>query len=536
MTDFEKRLRSALRREAAELVPEGTLPPGFPATGHQGWIVRWRLPLLAAATVLVVAATVMIIAIQNRGGSTVAGPATVGTHDAVGAPPQFTFPTTSRAKEYRTLDELAGDSTNVVLATPTGDSHQQALPDWAVNPNKPDPAPITYVTMHVGSVVAGDDLTAGDLIDVASFGTDADARAALTVPGSYLLFLAPSTLDTKPGEPVFGVEHYSVVGGAAGLYFHDPASTSRAYVKTDLDSPRLPDEVGVDTLDLMTGWYDAIYLDHVAAGQDPASLPPLQHPAGSAESPFVGEPAEAFLCDGTDTVAAAQRDDDWVSFGVTDSTFCVAIDVPDSDDQVVGQTSLTNDGPIRAMVRFGSGWEARVAGVVDDSVTTVLAIRGDDDSAHPDDLIPDNEVPLTQLGNLRAFMLDDVTRAVVAYSDGIEVARQSLPVTHMDDSDGGHGTDLQLYDLRDDLQQLRSQAWSAWTQIAPDTLRVFFVAGNSGCYGAVVTVEEDAHQVRIGVQVGWKPEVSGCDDMAVGAAADITLDAPLGDRAVIPLG
>lgn len=76
----------------------------------------------------------------------------------------------------------------------------------------------------------------------------------------------------------------------------------------------------------------------------------------------------------------------------------------------------------------------------------------------------------------------------------------------------------------------------SWSRL-PDasSLRVYFVAGTPSCYGVHATTTETPDAVTVHLSEGLLPEAADrlCSAKAVLGATTVTLDAPLGDRAVL---
>ncbi len=143
----------------------------------------------------------------------------------------------SRAREFRTLDELAEQASAVILAHPMGEQFEVPLPPD--QGGTADSAPTVYVRLAVERVIAGS-LDAAE-IDLVSPGTDQHTgRWSLCEGGPYVLFVTPAMY--AAGEPAGG---YVAVGGPAGVF----ASPGRgdAFVRVDAASTRLPERIVLGT-------------------------------------------------------------------------------------------------------------------------------------------------------------------------------------------------------------------------------------------------------------------------------------------------
>lgn len=143
----------------------------------------------------------------------------------------------SRAREFRSLDELAEQASAVILAHPTGEQSEVPLPPE--QGGTADSAPTVYVRLAVERVIAGS-LDAAE-IDLVSPGIDQrTGRWSLREGGPYVLFVTPAMY--AAGEPAGG---YVAVGGPAGVF----ASPGRgdAFVRVDAASTRLPERIVLGT-------------------------------------------------------------------------------------------------------------------------------------------------------------------------------------------------------------------------------------------------------------------------------------------------
>lgn len=90
-----------------------------------------------------------------------------------------------------------------------------------------------------------------------------------------------------------------------------------------------------------------------------------------------------------------------------------------------------------------------------------------------------------------------------------------------------------LFADRTDLVDAAPLGFDAWSRF-DDGVRVYFVSGTPACYGVHATATESPDAVTVRLQEGALPEAAGrrCAANAVLGAADISLDAPVGDRVV----
>ncbi|WP_422747136.1 hypothetical protein ACN27E_05240 [Mycobacterium sp. WMMD1722] len=90
-----------------------------------------------------------------------------------------------------------------------------------------------------------------------------------------------------------------------------------------------------------------------------------------------------------------------------------------------------------------------------------------------------------------------------------------------------------LFGDRADIAGATPLGFDTWSRL-DNGVRVYFVSGTPSCYGVHATATETADTVTVRLQEGALPEASGrrCTANAVLGATDITLDAPVGDRAV----
>lgn len=519
-----------------------------PATRTRMAFGRWQVPLLAAAAVVIIGvATVLVIQSRgNDGGSAGGGTVTEhdgaagsgsadGTSDVLGCDagsdsiPILGPSTASVVKSYGSIAELAADSTNIVIAEPTGEQGEVSQPEWAQNPNAPA-VPSPTVQLAVSRVVGGGDIAEGGVIDVIQPGTDTDGRPVLTAPARYLLFLAPFTYGPAPDGTLPRLDTYVTLGVVAGMFAQPVCDTGPEFQRLDPESPGLPEVLNVDELTVLPGWSDATYLDSVAAGQSPELSD--RSPESGGVTP--GTPAQPFDCGGG---AAANQVliDDYVRVGIGAGMFCARPDGGGADTPMQrSEAPLDATWPLRAMVRTGGGpFEAIVAGLVDPTVTRVVAIRGAEDSDNPTDPLKDERLDLYDMGaDGAAFLVPDTSYTVtlVLYAGEAEVTRAPLPVAEVtQDPDG-----VEMYDLRTDIVSPRDIPWAQWRQLDESTVRLFFSGGPSGCYAASVTVDADADVVRIRLATGFTPETEACTANLVPAAVDVPLGQSLADRPVEP--
>lgn len=93
-----------------------------------------------------------------------------------------------------------------------------------------------------------------------------------------------------------------------------------------------------------------------------------------------------------------------------------------------------------------------------------------------------------------------------------------------------------MFTSRPDVVDTEPLAFEAWSPLEKSSgLRVYFVSGTPACYGVRTVTTETADSVTVELTSGLLPEATNrmCTAKAVLAAADITLDAPVGDREVL---
>lgn len=550
MTNFERELSAKMRQEATQIVPDSVQPPGLPAgsAAQASWLYRWRAPLIAAAAVAVIGASAVVIVGQlgttpdqqatvADSGTDTNGPGSDAANDSNGqAPPRFEISEDDRAKDYTSLEQLAGDATHIAIVSAVGASEEAAASEGDAL------APETLrMTAHVqvDEVVAGDRLAAGETIDVDVFLRDTSGAPALTAPGRYLVFLAPSIAGLGPDQPLMGVDAYALVGGLAGMFYQTIDASDALFQKLDAASTALPNIIDAGELaqtvsegSLVVGWGDLEYLDHALAGVNPADIDPLYYPVLPPRTELIDNPADNFDCFGAETVAAAAAPEQGAVFGLTDDGFCVGTShwsLPDGQGKLYAASAIADDGPIRALERTAeAAFDTQVGGLVDKTITGVRAIRGSDDEDGDDGDLSDVAADLYELGDYRAFVLPSDANTVVLYEGDAEVARAVLPVAEITVEPG----EYDLFELRDDMPGVGIQEWSTWQRIDDATLRLYFMGGASYCYAAQVEMRESADDVQIAVRVGWKSEAGGCEDALHNNAVEVELAAPLGDREV----
>jgi hypothetical protein len=87
---------------------------------------------------------------------------------------------------------------------------------------------------------------------------------------------------------------------------------------------------------------------------------------------------------------------------------------------------------------------------------------------------------------------------------------------------------------RDGLVDVRPHAWDRAEPTGPRTVRVEFYGGVEECEGlARVDVDEAPDRVTITLFTGRVPTAEVCIEIAVLKAVMVTLDAPLGERALV---
>lgn len=160
--------------------------------------------------------------------------------DQTSTMPEFTIEG-SRPYEFTSLEQLAGISSAIVVATPTGKEHTEPLPDGY---GAKDSAPTQYIEMRIESVESGE--LKADVIDLVSPGIDAKSgKIGLIEGGPFLLFITPAMFG--PDDPAGG---YVVVGGPAGVFASTSANSG--FLRVDNSSAQLPSKVSLEGLPRIT--------------------------------------------------------------------------------------------------------------------------------------------------------------------------------------------------------------------------------------------------------------------------------------------
>lgn len=131
----------------------------------------------------------------------------------------------SRATLYESIDDLAGDSTAIVIGTVTG---QRENDDAIISAFEVSNTP---TNAQLGANVEGADstLVAGDTVEIRQMNSRSASSAAAALLESdqeYLLFLTPSML---AGD---AATQFSVTGAEAGLYIRDGDQFRRVMTDT----------------------------------------------------------------------------------------------------------------------------------------------------------------------------------------------------------------------------------------------------------------------------------------------------------------
>ncbi|WP_072805425.1 hypothetical protein [Rhodococcoides yunnanense] len=92
-----------------------------------------------------------------------------------------------------------------------------------------------------------------------------------------------------------------------------------------------------------------------------------------------------------------------------------------------------------------------------------------------------------------------------------------------------------MFDSTPELVRASSTPFESWSQISPNTIAIHFVTGTPECYGADAQVTETDTEVVIALRTGTLPEAAdkACIMVAVYGTMQMTLQSPLGDRAII---
>jgi len=142
----------------------------------------------------------------------------------------------SRARDYKSLDELAEKSNAVLVVKPTGT--QSAVPLPQRNGGTPESAPTLLVQVEVVRILSGS--VSDDVINIVSPGIDENTgKQALLNGGPYIVFVAPAMYAAN--DPVGG---YVIVGGPTGLFASRGAQD--VFERVDSESSLLPAEVSLN--------------------------------------------------------------------------------------------------------------------------------------------------------------------------------------------------------------------------------------------------------------------------------------------------
>lgn len=115
-------------------------------------------------------------------------------------------------------------------------------------------------------------------------------------------------------------------------------------------------------------------------------------------------------------------------------------------------------------------------------------------------------------------------------------------------ADGGAGVDGAGRDIAPDMiptpvqenQKLVAEHLSSWQEYSTSSeteLQLAFYSGNPACYGVRSVVQEDEAEVRVATISGTLPDAvdSACTQEARYVSVVVELEAPLGERDVVPL-
>lgn len=373
-TDLEGQLSARLRREAAELVPDGIpIPPLPTSVSRQGrWRTtlgqggaRWRTPALVAVAVLLVAVATTIVVRIHRGDATTA--AELGQLSPVTDSPTAPFD----CGNPHTLTDHAA-SVAGVPAVRIG-----VTSDW-------------FCVMEPNNQGAGTGLTPGKVFE--SVLADQWVVAGVVAPSVDRLVWTPdpnqdqrpTTLDLYVLGPSRGFATPSGSGGTLTAYSGGVL----------LDQQDVPDPTRM-AAPLPASSEAATTLSAATIAQQ--------------TSPVLDSFAAAFGCGSTTTLHAAQAGPHPI--GVTGTAFCV------STDEGTAGTPLKVSGALRAMLSSRD----YVAGVVDTTVDRIVWLP------HGGDATSRAIVDLYRLGTLNGFGFATATTGLLTfYSGPAVVAVQSV--------------------------------------------------------------------------------------------------------------
>jgi len=113
-----------------------------------------------------------------------------------------------------------------------------------------------------------------------------------------------------------------------------------------------------------------------------------------------------------------------------------------------------------------------------------------------------------------------------------------ITVTHLPASTGGAVAPphFQVLETRDTLLAPYPVRWDSWSMVSQNELEFLVGSGLAICQAARVHLTELADEVRVGIEVGSKPEQRNpCALIGTTSRVVVKLSAPLGGRRVIGL-
>lgn len=145
-------------------------------------------------------------------------------------------------------------------------------------------------------------------------------------------------------------------------------------------------------------------------------------------------------------------------------------------------------------------------------------------------------------GVLLCFLLVGCGSEMADSSESVETTETTAPADMMHNPSappvpvevpvGEVGT---MFESTPTLVRAAPTPFESWSQISPNTIAIHFVTGTPECYGAHVDVTESATEVVVALRTGTLPEAAdkACIMVAVYGTMQMTLQSPLGDRAIV---
>lgn len=94
----------------------------------------------------------------------------------------------------------------------------------------------------------------------------------------------------------------------------------------------------------------------------------------------------------------------------------------------------------------------------------------------------------------------------------------------------------QVLERRVDLPGSTPRQWMSWEAIGQNELQFVVNSGSAECEAAQVEIGETADVVRVGIKIGFKPELqNACGGASTLSVVTVALQKPLGSRRVVDL-